>query len=166
MKEKELIKMFIEEVKTEYPMLKMGFEHDDFEDLYIVWHTNKNLEFEDDKFIKFVGNRIKHYFFSNKVYNVTFGYDNEKYIDSLYEVITNATLGGQAEKILLPEGQAVVFNHIGMKSFISQSNCNLAYEEDQKKKLFNIKIPIKKQLDNEEEKGWTQANNQGLNLAA
>ena len=95
----EQINIFKEKIKSRYQDLRIGYSYDDEEDYYHIWHTNSQLQFEDNAFPGFVGSLIKEFFYSNDIFNLSFGYDyleDEKsklsyeitnYIDSRYKKI-------------------------------------------------------------------------------
>lgn len=71
----EQINKFEAKINDRYPDLKIGHSYDAEEDYYHIWHTNSHLQFEDDDFPGFVGGLIKECFYSNDIYNFSFGYD-------------------------------------------------------------------------------------------
>ena len=74
----EQINIFKTKINAQYPDLKIGYSYDADEDYYHIWHTNSRLQFEDDVFPGFVGGLIKEYFYSNDIFNFSFGYDYEE----------------------------------------------------------------------------------------
>ena len=71
----ELIKKFKDRIIARYPELYVDFEYDSEQDEYDIWHNNPELEFNDEKFIKFVGEAAQEILFNNNIYNFSFGYD-------------------------------------------------------------------------------------------
>jgi len=74
----ELIKKFKDKVAAHYPELYIDFEYDSELDEYDIWHDNFELEFRDEKFMKFISEVAQEVFFDNNIYNFSFGYDYHK----------------------------------------------------------------------------------------
>lgn len=73
------IKSFIQAIKEKYPNLNIGHEYEEEEDQYDIWHTDKDLHFHNDDFIEFAGLSIRKYFFDEHVFNISFGYNHQKF---------------------------------------------------------------------------------------
>lgn len=71
----EQINILETKIKAKYPDLKIGYSYDAEEDYYHIWHTNSHLQFEDNAFPGFIGYLIKDCFYSNDIFNFSFGYD-------------------------------------------------------------------------------------------
>lgn len=71
----ELIKKFKDRIIARYPELYVDFEYDVELDEYDIWHNSPELEFNSEKFIKFVGEAAQEILFNNNIYNFSFGYD-------------------------------------------------------------------------------------------
>jgi hypothetical protein len=79
---------FINKIKIKYPDLKIGYSYDEDENYYHIWHTNSKLQFEDNIFLSYVGGLIRECFYSNDIFNFSFGYD---YIEDEKSNIKNKT---------------------------------------------------------------------------
>jgi len=71
----EYIQRFISEVKEKYPSLHIDYEYNTETNEYNIWHDDKELESNDDDFLKFAGEKAEKLLFSNDIYNFYFGYD-------------------------------------------------------------------------------------------
>ena len=71
----EQINIFKTKLKSRYSDLRIGYSYDEEEDYYDIWHTNSQLQFEDAVFRAFAGGLIKECFYSNDIFNFSFGYD-------------------------------------------------------------------------------------------
>lgn len=74
----ESISQFISEVKSKYPDLVIGYEYNDEDETFDIWHNSKTLQFENKEFLKTVGVLIKDILFNNGIFNISFGYDYAK----------------------------------------------------------------------------------------
>lgn len=70
---------FIKELTSHYSNLKLYVDYNKEEDMYDIWHTNKELQFTDKIFISFVGKLLGQIFFDSGIYNISFGYDYKKH---------------------------------------------------------------------------------------
>ena len=62
-------------IKAKYPDLRIGYTYDADEDYYHIWHTNRQLQYEDDIFPVFIGGLLKDCFYSQDIFNFSFGYN-------------------------------------------------------------------------------------------
>ena len=76
--QKECIEKFIMELKSKYYDINIGYIYNEDEDLFDIWHNNKELQFSNKDFLKFVGELLKEIVYSQGIYNVSFGYDYTK----------------------------------------------------------------------------------------
>lgn len=76
--QKECIEKFIRELKSKYYDISIGYIYNEDEDLFDIWHNNKDLQFSNNDFLKVVGNLLKEIIYSQGIYNVSFGYDYMK----------------------------------------------------------------------------------------
>jgi len=72
----KLIPEFIEKIKIKYPDIDIQWEYYKRENQYDISH---NYIYEDIKFSSYVGELIKEMFFNNRIFNVCFAYDYNKY---------------------------------------------------------------------------------------
>ena len=81
---------FIEKLKLRYSELIIGYEYNEEEDQYCIWHTNKYLQFSGtNEFLNYSGNLLKTVLYNNNIYNISFGYDYRK--DKMEEYKNNVT---------------------------------------------------------------------------
>lgn len=76
--QKECIEKFIRELKNKYYDIGIGYVYNEDEDLFDIWHNNKELQFSNKGFLKFVGKLLKEIIYSQGIYNISFGYDYTK----------------------------------------------------------------------------------------
>ncbi len=75
---KNYIQRFLNKIHDKYPDLIIGYSYNKDEDYYSIWHTDEVLQFENDEFLNYVGDLIRHLFYNNNIYNISFGYNYEK----------------------------------------------------------------------------------------
>ena len=78
------ISIFKAKIKEQYPDLTVDYNYDADEDYYDIWHTNSQLQYEDDDFLAFIGGLIREHFYANNLFNFSFGYDHEKFEEKEY----------------------------------------------------------------------------------
>lgn len=76
-----LIKKFISQISEIYPSLHIDYEYDIEEDEYTIWHNNSELEFNNDSFSKFIGEKAEELLFKNNIFNFSIGYDYDKELE-------------------------------------------------------------------------------------
>jgi hypothetical protein len=73
--ERTIIK-FVNEIYLKYgSYINMRYDYNVNEDFYYIWHNNYNLEYNDDKFSAFIGEKLCRSFFDEGIFNISFGYD-------------------------------------------------------------------------------------------
>ena len=72
------IEEFISSIKKKYDKLVIGYDYDEEEDVYDIWHNSENLQYNDTDFLYFVGSLIKEKLYKNDIFNFSFGYDYYK----------------------------------------------------------------------------------------
>lgn len=76
-----LIEKFIKQISEKYPSVYIDYEYDIEEDEYTIWHNDSELEFNNDSFSKFVGERAEELLFKNNIFNFSIGYDYDKALE-------------------------------------------------------------------------------------
>ncbi|WP_372997000.1 hypothetical protein [Lutispora sp.] len=72
---KVFIEEFISKVKDKYRDLIIGYEFDDEDNAFDIWHTGKHYESNDEEFLSYTGELIRDVLFANGIFNISFGYD-------------------------------------------------------------------------------------------
>lgn len=81
--DREKIKEFIEAIEERYgDLTTVGYEYDVLSELHCIWHTNAELEYNNQEFNCFIGNLLANKFMDNGIYNICFGYNYELDYDS------------------------------------------------------------------------------------
>lgn len=70
-----LINEFISDIKKQFPSLHIDYEYDPETNEYDIWHNNEELEFRNEKFVSYIGDKAEEILFKNDIYNFSFGYD-------------------------------------------------------------------------------------------
>lgn len=83
----DLIEQFKARILVKYPNLVIGYEYNEPEDIYEIWHNN-DLQFNDDSFLEFCGEVHIDLFENNNIYNTyfTFNYEKSKELENLKHV--------------------------------------------------------------------------------
>lgn len=63
------INKFMEVIKNNYPALYIDYEYDEENDEYQIWHNDMHLQFENNEFIKYVGNKAQDFLYGKDIYN-------------------------------------------------------------------------------------------------
>ena len=71
----EQIEKLKQEIKNEYKNIMIDYHYDSEEDLYLIYHNNSELQYNDNQFLDFVGGLLREYILNKEIYNVGFGYD-------------------------------------------------------------------------------------------
>lgn len=103
----KLIEQFIAKIKGSYPNLIIDFDYNLETDEYDVWHLDSKLQFEDEAFVKYVGQLMQEILFDNGIFNFSFGYDHLKVKSSIieynfdagYDVEVGLTFNSNSEKL-------------------------------------------------------------------
>lgn len=89
------INKFMEVIKNNYPALYIDYEYDEENDEYLIWHNDMHLQFENNEFIKYVGNKAQDLLYGKDIYNFSFSYDYakaQKIVEGKYSQFYNITL--------------------------------------------------------------------------
>lgn len=150
----EFISKFISEVKSKYPDLVIGYDYNEEDEIFDIWHNSKTLQFEDKEFLKTVGVLIKDILYNNGIFNISFSYDYSKEnIKEKSYVIQENMLIDALPKIVLSCSQAVnnysvntntVFNTNLFSNIIASTK--IEYIPQGKNYVFDNKIVEKKEL--------------------
>lgn len=84
--QQELIENFVSSIEKKYPEIKVEYTYDKDLELHEVLHDSSELQFEDKSFLEFVGTQILEKIYNMNIYNISFGYDHDKYSYSKDEV--------------------------------------------------------------------------------
>lgn len=85
--EEKQIEYFVSRIKKLYPSLDVDFSYDEKGNQFSIWHTDPELQFNNDQFLKDIGWLIKEVLYAENIYNFSFGYDHFKAKSRSYSVV-------------------------------------------------------------------------------
>lgn len=121
--QKECIEKFIKELKSKYYDISIGYIYNENEDLFDIWHNNKDLQFSNKDFLKFVGKLLKEVIYSQGIYNVSFGYD--------YTKTTNDEISYVVQSKVILETNPIIKISLNndLKGFLSNDSTSIIRKE-------------------------------------
>lgn len=120
---------FIGKIKERYPNLTVGYEYDEEDDIYRIWHNDENIQQSNIKFKKYAGAMIKELFYKKGIFNISFGYDYDKANAIIGEKYDNGQIYGESKISVGTNVTNYGFND-SMNDFSSKMNLFYEYTND------------------------------------